>query len=111
MNKQIYIEAKKNLKKTNSLINDVFIKEQQKEINDRSSSESDISIIQDDAINRINKKLDILLLQNNNLKKINMILLDTIKFKCDEIKNLLLDNKYSDLEEIEYINSINDIEF
>jgi len=86
MEASIYSMAKKNLKKTNSIINDVFIKQQEK----------DLGIKQDDLylkkLNQIEKKVDTLIEQNIVLKKINIILLDNIKNNHEDIKDILLDN-------------------
>lgn len=110
MSDNLYIHAKKNLKKTNTLINDFFIKQQEKEVNYTRPSDSSIDSnneINIKKLNQIEKKLDLLLDQNKNLKKINLILLNTLKDNCEEIKNLI---DYTDLDDSNYIPSINDVE-
>lgn len=106
MDPSIYEIAKKNLKRTNSIISDVFITEQKKDINYK--KEELINNMHMHEFDKLNKKIDQLIKQNNDLKKINLIILDTLNDKFEYLQDII-DGSLHDFTESSY-SSHGDIE-
>ena len=112
MGGQLYLNMRKNLKKTNTIISDSFVKDQQyKEIKDE-------NIDINKTLTALIKKIDTAMEQNKNLKKIIYILHKKQIDKMEEIKDdnhLIFKNisnsdttsSYSDIDD----SSIFDFEF
>ena len=97
MTDTFYANAKKNLKKTNFIINNSFIKQQE------------IHYTKEEIqLKKINNKLDIIIEQNKNLKKINLSLLNKLNEKFVVLNEKLDICMYSDDES--YVSDINDVE-
>lgn len=105
MGEQLYLSVRNNLKKTNTIISDSFIKDQYKEIKDENT---DINKI----LTLLIKKVDTAMDQNKSLKKIIYILHKKQIDKMEEIKDdnhLIFKNisnsdttsSYSDLDDSE----------